>query len=297
MTALEGELDACGGADAPPSAAARLREVLTESLKHGRTELAKPRSGLEHPVEIALAAQHGALLAATPADAALRADPEAIPEREWLLVAAVVGTLVELAEPERPTGPDDLQLTRGRAPRRLPRPRLSRTRELDAELVDARLRGARRTASTACAARALALPPGVIDDVALKTADRRPAPAAGSPRPSPASAASPPAPTTTSRTRCSPSSAPAARAPARTRTPIPPSEPHAASSSGSTAWASGADITPSSPISREASPATTARSPRRWGRPCWRRACWPRSRPSASATSTSTRARPPRSAS
>ena len=43
MTALEVELDACGGAAAPPSAAARLREVLAEALRNGRAELAKPR--------------------------------------------------------------------------------------------------------------------------------------------------------------------------------------------------------------------------------------------------------------
>ena len=56
MTALQGELDACGGADAPPSAAARLREVLAAALRHGRAELAKPRSGKEAPVEVAIAA-------------------------------------------------------------------------------------------------------------------------------------------------------------------------------------------------------------------------------------------------
>ena len=50
------------------------------------------------------------------------------------------------------------------------------------------------------------------------------------------------------------------------------------------------------PPRRAASPATTARSPRRWARRCWRPGCWPRSRRSASATSTSTRAARRRSA-
>ena len=49
MTALEVELEACGGADAPATAAARLREVLAEALKTGRSELAKPRSGKDVP--------------------------------------------------------------------------------------------------------------------------------------------------------------------------------------------------------------------------------------------------------
>lgn len=113
MTALEGELDACGGAQAPPSANARLREVLGESLKKGRTELHKPRSGLDHPVEVAVSK---GFLAAVPAPATLRADKDSVTEREWLLVAAVVGTLVELAEPGPPRGPDDIRIQAGELP-------------------------------------------------------------------------------------------------------------------------------------------------------------------------------------
>jgi hypothetical protein len=163
MTALEGELDACGGAKAPPSAAARLREVLGDSLKKGRQELSKPRSGLEHPVEIAIT---DGLLAATPATATLRADPEAIPEREWLLVAAVVGTLVELAEPGPPHGPDDIRIQAGELPGgflvlSFPGP------ELDPELVG--LAFEEQSAEiNRLKATALALPPGVIEPGALK---------------------------------------------------------------------------------------------------------------------------------
>jgi hypothetical protein len=163
MTALEGELDACGGADAPPTAAARLKEVLTESLKAGRGELGKPRSGLEHPVEVAIAVHGGDLRAAIPANATLRTDPKAVPEREWLLVAAVVGALVELTAPGPP---GEFLLRAGELPggflvlaypgSELDPELLTLAFELHAEKID-RLRS-----------NALALPPGVIDEVPLK---------------------------------------------------------------------------------------------------------------------------------
>ena len=150
MTALEVELEACGGPTAPASAVARLREVLAEALRNGRAELAKPRSGKDEPVQVAIAAQTGSLLAAIPVAAALRADPDILAEREWLLVAAVVGTLVELAEPGPPFGPDDLKLRAGRAPRRLPRPRLRLRASFDAELVSARASRSTPRPSTGC---------------------------------------------------------------------------------------------------------------------------------------------------
>jgi hypothetical protein len=53
------------------------------------------------------------LLAATPADAALRADPERAAEREWLLVAAVVGALSDLAEPGAPADAGAIAITAG----------------------------------------------------------------------------------------------------------------------------------------------------------------------------------------
>jgi len=162
VTALESELETCGGVAAPPTAIAGLREKLAAALREGRAELAKPRSGKRDPVVVALAAHDGALLAATPAAAALRADPDTVSEREWLLVAAVVGTLVELAEPGAPKGPDDLQLRAGELPGGflvLAYPGafdpdlVGLAFEEHAEPID-RLR-----------ARALALPPGVIGDV------------------------------------------------------------------------------------------------------------------------------------
>jgi hypothetical protein len=166
MTALDVELDACGGASAPPSAAARLREVLTEALRNGRDELAKPRSGKEEPVMVAIAEHDGTLLAATPAAAALRADPDAAPEREWLLVAAMVGTLVELAEPGPPFGPDDLKLRAGELNGGflvLAYPASSFESDFVELAFEEQAHGIDRLR-----ARARALPPGVIDDVALR---------------------------------------------------------------------------------------------------------------------------------
>ena len=113
MIDLLAELESLGGAAAPASATARLRDVLLTALKHGAAELEKPRSGYGAPVEVAIAAGEGTLLAATPAKAVFRADPEAANERTWLLVAAVIAALVDLAEPGAPQGPDDLSVRAG----------------------------------------------------------------------------------------------------------------------------------------------------------------------------------------
>ena len=102
MTALADALADAGGAAAPAAATAQLRGLVVAALRHGREELAAKRSGYGAPVEVAVGAHDGLLLAATPAAAALRADPEQAGEREWLLVAATVGALVELAEPGAP---------------------------------------------------------------------------------------------------------------------------------------------------------------------------------------------------
>jgi hypothetical protein len=88
-------LDA-GGVQAPRERAAQLRSLLAGELVHGRGELSLPRSGRERPVLVAFAAESG-LLAVTPAPSGLRADPQAAEERTWLLVAAAVGALVEIA--------------------------------------------------------------------------------------------------------------------------------------------------------------------------------------------------------
>jgi hypothetical protein len=113
MSELGDALADAGGAAAPTAATAQLRGLLLTALRHGRAELALKRSGYAEPVEVAIGHGDGRLLAATPAGAAVRADPEQAAEREWLLVAAVVGALVELAEPGPPAGADDLLLTAG----------------------------------------------------------------------------------------------------------------------------------------------------------------------------------------
>jgi hypothetical protein len=76
---------------------ARVRELLEAELARGDRELAAKRSGYESPVLVVVAAAPRGLRAVAPAAPALRADPDAVPERAWLLVAAVVGALVEVA--------------------------------------------------------------------------------------------------------------------------------------------------------------------------------------------------------
>jgi hypothetical protein len=97
MDDLASALRDAGGARAPRERAGQLRTLLAAELTHGRAELALARSGRERPVVVAFAADGRTLLAVTPAPAALRADPEVADERTWLLVAAAVGALAELA--------------------------------------------------------------------------------------------------------------------------------------------------------------------------------------------------------
>jgi hypothetical protein len=80
-----------------PPAPARLRALLDTELERGTRELARKRSGYEQPVIVAVGPAKGALRAVAPAAPALRADPAIANERTWLLVAALVGALVEVA--------------------------------------------------------------------------------------------------------------------------------------------------------------------------------------------------------
>jgi hypothetical protein len=114
---LAEELAAEGGVAAPAHATARLRDLLADTLRHGAAELGEKRSGTrEHPVTVALAADGARLLAAVPVHAGLHADAEAVSERAWLLVAAVVGALVGLVEPGPPAAPDALEIRAGDGP-------------------------------------------------------------------------------------------------------------------------------------------------------------------------------------
>ena len=160
---LAGELEAAGGVAAPASATARLRDLLSGALRRGRDELAKPRSGYDAPVEIGVAAQDGRLLAVVPADASLRADPQVAGEREWLLIAATVAALVDLACPPAPATAGDLVLEAGEHagflllayPAELEPAELE---ELLATAFEDRLKRIDRLR-----ARAVALPPGLLD--------------------------------------------------------------------------------------------------------------------------------------
>ena len=111
---LADELAAAGGVAAPSQATARLRDLLADSLRHSAAELGQKRSGTrEDPVTVALAADGERLLAAVPVSAALHADIGAISDRAWLLVAAVVGTLIDLTAPPALTTPEDFALRVG----------------------------------------------------------------------------------------------------------------------------------------------------------------------------------------
>jgi len=114
---LADELAAAGGAAAPPQATARLRDLLADALRTGAAELQERRSGSrERPVTVALAGDGERLLAALPVDAGLHADAGAVGERAWLLVAAVVGALVDLAGAAAPATPEELAVCAGEGP-------------------------------------------------------------------------------------------------------------------------------------------------------------------------------------
>jgi hypothetical protein len=79
------------------TSSARLRALLDAELERGARELGRKRSGYERPVVVAVGPAAGALRGVAPAVPGLRADPDAVNERTWLLVAALVGALVEVA--------------------------------------------------------------------------------------------------------------------------------------------------------------------------------------------------------
>jgi hypothetical protein len=96
-TPLALALEQTGGPGAGREHGARLGRLLASELQRGEAELALKRSGYGSPVSVAIAATEAqdALRAALPVGPALRADPDALAERGWLLVAATVGALVE----------------------------------------------------------------------------------------------------------------------------------------------------------------------------------------------------------
>ena len=262
---LADELADAGGVAAPPQATARLRQLLADAMRHGAAELGGKRSGTrERPVTVALAADGQWLLAAVPVGAELHADAEAVGERAWLLVAAVVGALVDLAEPGPPASAEDLAVRAGDGAGGLallgyPAPGLEPADARGAR--PARLRRARRRHRPAARAGARRSPPSVLGDAAGL---REPLGAAHPLRIAEAVArlggrpADPASVEEHDEAVLALLGAREVPPRARTRTPIRRSGSRAGSSSGSTAWASGAATTPTSPTSRAGSRATTA---------------------------------------
>jgi len=113
MTGLAAALRQSGGARAAVSSQALLSAALAAELAHGGRELGAPRSGYCAPVTVAVAASPQRLLAAVPVASAVVADPAAVGERGWLLAAASVGVLVELAGPPPLRARGDLELLAG----------------------------------------------------------------------------------------------------------------------------------------------------------------------------------------
>jgi hypothetical protein len=155
MDELAAALEEAGGIRAPRERAARLRALLDQELERGERELQAPRSGYEAPVTVAIAAtDEGRLLGLVPAPAVLRADPDAVNERTWLLTAALLGALVESS-----TAPADAVLAgdrQGRLVLAMP----GDDPELAALAFDDQARGIDRLR-----ARALAMPSAVLDAI------------------------------------------------------------------------------------------------------------------------------------
>jgi hypothetical protein len=98
LTGIEQVLADAGGIAAPRERLGQLRLLLGQELQHGRGELALARSGYEHPVVAAVASTELGLVAVAPVAPELRADPDAVEERAWLLTAALVGALADASE-------------------------------------------------------------------------------------------------------------------------------------------------------------------------------------------------------
>jgi hypothetical protein len=115
MTRLGSVITDAGGIRAPRDRAAQIRAELLDALSEGAHELAQSRSGYppSAPVPVAIAAEKQRLLAVAPVSPALRADPDAVVDRAWVLVAALVGALVESCEAMAPGDARDLALQVG----------------------------------------------------------------------------------------------------------------------------------------------------------------------------------------
>ncbi|HEY5142897.1 MAG TPA: hypothetical protein VII98_05305, partial [Solirubrobacteraceae bacterium] len=155
MDELAAVLEGAGGVAAPPELRARLQALLDAELDRGEAELARSRSGYEAPVTVAFAPEGDtAVRAVVPVAPALRADPDAAPERAWLLTAAVVGALAE-------AGADAGALTAGVWSGRLALRAPGGDAELAPLAFDEQVAGVDRLR-----ARALTVPAAVLEGVA-----------------------------------------------------------------------------------------------------------------------------------
>jgi len=78
----------------PDPAPARLRALVDHELERGAGELRNKRAGVPEPIVVAIAPGAPGLVAVAPVPATLRADPQEVDERSWLLVAGLAGALV-----------------------------------------------------------------------------------------------------------------------------------------------------------------------------------------------------------
>jgi hypothetical protein len=162
MYPLATALEEAGGTAAPRERVAQLRALLREELARSERELTLPRSGREHPVTVVFAAREDAIVTVVPVAAVLRTDSDAVGERSWLLTAAAIGALVEIAQPPPPARACDLLLQAGALEGHLALCLPTREAE-DAELAvvafEEHVAGVARLR-----AAALALPPEVVAD-------------------------------------------------------------------------------------------------------------------------------------
>ncbi len=288
MHPLATALEEAGGTAAPRDRVAWLRALLRDELARSERELALPRSGREQPVTVVFAARDDAILAVVPVAAVLRADSHAVGERSWLLTAATIGALVEIAQAPAPRRAADLLLRAGTLEGHLALSMPTREPE-DAELAvvafEEHVAGVARLR-----AAALALPPDVIAEAgdwrapvarAMHGAETiarfggRPAdPASVAEHEDAALALLETAGDAAARPHDDPQ--PARRIARRILQRL-------------NGMGSGAATTPTSAISRAGSPATIARWPTTSAKRCSKRGCSKRSRASASATCISTR--------
>ena len=285
------------GRPRPPTATARLKEMLAAALKHGRAEMAKPRSGRDEPVEVGIAARDGLLLAATPADRrAARRSGRSPPGANGCSSPRPSARSSTSPSPAARPAPR----TSADAPASFPAASScspTRPRASSAELVAARLRRARRGARPAARPRARAPARACSTTSQLKRADRRrPSAADRGGRRAARRPAGRPGTVEEHEDAVLAAARPAAarHAPARgpgSRPARRPPDPPAARRHGQVGRLPHR-LRPPRPRLRGQRP--RARAGGRRGA-AGGRACSPRSRRSASATSTSTRAARPRS--